>query len=488
MTPALPLLGHAPWFWADSNGFLLRLARIQGDVAVFRLGARDAFLLSHPDQVRRVLVDDAAEFRKGHLMRRARRLLGDGLLTSEGRLHQTRRRHLQPAFCRHQLAAYGSAVPRLAAAATAVWSDRGTIDLSETMDRLALEIVATALLGLAPGEASAPLAADLAALSARAPLFALPLANTLERLGVPPFRSAGRAADRLRAAMRRRLAAAPPAGERDLLSLLRRGGPAGASMTPELACDEAITLFLAGHDTTATALTWTCWLLATHPPVAARLRAELDAVLGGRDPAPDDVPRLRYAGMVVEESLRLYPPVGRIGRRPVRDYQVDGRRVPAGSAVFVSPFVTQRDPRWWPDPDRFDPERWTPEAVAARPRYAAFPFGAGPRSCIGGAMARMVAVQAVATIVRRWRLAPVPGPPPRIRSILTLKPAEPVLLRVVRNRPPAAGPDRNGQNIVLPFADVSGIGCSTSQCSTTLPSASRRKMSIPAQSRSPGHC
>jgi cytochrome P450 len=141
--------------------------------------------------------------------------------------------------------------------------------------------------------------------------------------------------------------------------------------------------------------------------------------------------------MVFDEAIRLYPPIGRIGRRPVREYAIAGRRLPASAAVFVSPFVTQRDPRWWPDPDRFDPERWTPEAVAGRPRYAAFPFGAGPRSCIGGGMARMVAVLAIAAIARRWTFRPLPGPPPRIRPILTLKPDRPLCLRAVR-----AGPRR----------------------------------------------
>jgi cytochrome P450 len=192
-----------------------------------------------------------------------------------------------------------------------------------------------------------------------------------------------------------------------------------------------MTMFLAGHDTTAAALTWTWYLLATHPAVAARLRDELDAVLGDRDPTPEDCAGLSYPGMVFDEALRLYPPIGRIGRRPVREYAIGRRRLPAGAAIFLSPFVTQRDPRWWPDPERFEPERWTPAAVAGRPHYAAFPFGAGPRSCIGGAMARMIGVLAIATIARRWAFHPLPGPAPRIRPILTLKPAGGLHLRAV---------------------------------------------------------
>src|SRR5690606_6989374 len=144
-----------------------------------------------------------------------------------------------------------------------------------------------------------------------------------------------------------------------------------------------MTLFLAGHDTTAAALTWAWYLLAANPAADARLREELDDTLGGRDPVPDDCESLVYAGMVFDEVLRLYPPVGRIGRRPVDDYVIDGVTIAAGSAVFLSPYVTHRDPRWWPEPERFDPGRWTPEETSARPRHAAFPFGAGPRSCIG---------------------------------------------------------------------------------------------------------
>lgn len=375
-------------------------------------------------------MDDADAFRKGGLMQRARRLLGDGLLTSEGEGHHAQRRALQPAFCRRQLATYGAAVPPLAAAAAGKWSHGQVVDVSAAMDELALAVVTETLLGTA----AAPFAADLRVLSTRGPLLAAPLGRVLERLRIPPFRAAGRAADRLRSAMLDHVTSAEPAGERDVISLLRRVGPDGGRMRAELARDEAMTMFLAGHDTTAAALTWTWYLLAIHPSAAARLRDEMDAVLGDRDPTPEDCASLAYTGMVFDEVLRLYPPIGRIGRRPVREYAIGGRRLPAGAAVFVSPFVTQRDPRWWPDPERFDPERWTPAAVAERPHYAAFPFGAGPRSCIGGAMARMIGVLAIATIARRWAFHPLPGPAPRIRPILTLKPARGLRLRVVLAR------------------------------------------------------
>jgi cytochrome P450 len=428
------LIGHLPWFYTDTNGFLLRLARSQGDVASFRLGREQAFLLSHPDQVQQVLVDDADAFRKGRLMQRARRLLGDGLLTSEGKFHHRQRRRLQPAFCRQQIAKYAESIPRFAARIADRWTHGEVLNVSAAMDELAMTIVVQALLGVDVEREAAALAADLRVLARWLPLLAAPIGPRLERAGLPPFRHAGRAADRIDAAIRGCIAhAAAPSESRDLLSLLLRTGSDGEPMSPQLARDEAMTLFLAGHDTTAAALTWAWHLLATHPDADRRLQRELDDVLGDRDPLSSDCPGLAYTGMVLDEALRLYPPVGRIGRRPIGDYRMGGRLIPAGAAVFVSPFVTQRDPRWWPDPEQFDPGRWTDEARCLRPRYAAFPFGAGPRSCIGGHMARTIGILVIATIGRRWRMASLPGaPPPRIRSILTLKPKYP--LRVLLER------------------------------------------------------
>ena len=429
----LPLLGHSPCFYADTCGFFMALARSQGDLASFRLGGKEAFLLSHPEHVRQVLVDDASAFRRGNLMRRARRLLGDGLLTSEGELHREQRRRIQPAFCRAQLARYGEQVPVLAARVADRWPTDGALDVGDAMDELALAIVVRTLLGADVEGEARPLAADLRLLTRWLPLLVVPHARRLELAGLPPFRQAGHAADRIDAAVRGCLARASPSHHRDLLSVLLEPDADGAVMSPELARDEAVTLFLAGHDTTAAALTWTWFLLSHHPEVDRRLRRELDEVLGTRDPTLGDCGSLTYTGMVLDEALRLYPPVGRIGRRPLADYRIDGWVIPAGAAVFLSPFVTQRDPRWWPDPERFDPDRWTPEPASRRPRYAAFPFGAGPRSCVGGRMARMVGILAIATIARRWRMRPLPGRAPTPRSILTLKPRWP--LRLLLQRP-----------------------------------------------------
>jgi cytochrome P450 len=195
-----------------------------------------------------------------------------------------------------------------------------------------------------------------------------------------------------------------------------------------------MTLFLAGYETTATALTWTWYLLSQHPEAEARLHAELNTVLGDRLPTAEDLPRLEYTERVLAESLRLYPPVGRIGLRPLEDYTVQGTTIPKDSAVFVSPYVSHRDPRWFPEP-----ERWTPAAKAAQPKYTYFPFGAGPRLCIGESFARMAAVLTLATLARHWRPRLVPGHCVEPQTLITLRPRYGMKMTLER-RSPAARP------------------------------------------------
>jgi cytochrome P450 len=424
----LPLLGHAPWFHADTTGFLLDLSRRRGDIAQFRIGGSEAYLLSHPEHVKRVLVDDADAFGKGRLMQRARRLLGDGLLTSEGELHRTQRRRVQPAFTRDKVATYGAHAPRLAARAADQWAPGQMVDIGAAMDELSLAIVTQALLGADIAHEASRLAAELRLLARWFPILALPGALRLERAGLPPFRRAGRAADRIDVAVRGYVAAAAEDGGGGLLPALldnRSKDP----MPAELVRDEVMTLFLAGHDTTAAALTWAWYLIGKHPDVADRVKRELDTALGDRDPTADDYAALPYTGMLFDEVLRLYPPVGRIGRRPLAEYAIDGIVIPRNAAVFVSPFVTQRDPRWWPDPERFDPERFAPhEQPPARPRWAYFPFGGGSRQCVGEAFAWAEAILVLAVLVRRWRFEPADSAPLVLEPGITLRPGGEVRL------------------------------------------------------------
>lgn len=413
----LPLVGHALAFHADSTGFLLRIAREQGDVARFRLGRTDAFLLSHPDSVRSVLVDRAADFGKGRLMQRARRLLGDGLLTSEGAAHRRQRRLVQPVFARERRQAYGWLVPELATGHTASWRSGGRIRLDAEMDALAMKVVARALLGADIEHEVSALGSALHRLARWAPLLAAPGGKALERARLPIVGRLGEAIKTIETAIDRQIAQG--GDEAPLLEALLHSA-VELPMSKQLVRDEVMTIFLAGHDTTAAALTWTWLLLGSHPQAESRLHGEISSVLGGRKPRMENLEKLPYAGMVVKETLRLYPPISRIGRRPLEDVTLGSVRLPRNAAVFLSPFVTQRDPRWFANPEDFQPERWA-EPAPDRPRFAWFPFGAGPRSCVGEHLALEMLTLALVTIAQRWRLVPTAGLPGR-RSLLTLKP------------------------------------------------------------------
>jgi len=193
-------------------------------------------------------------------------------------------------------------------------------------------------------------------------------------------------------------------------------------MTDKQVRDEALTLLIAGHETTANALTWTWYLLSQNPAVEARMHAEIDSALGGRLPAFDDVPKLPYTSGVFAESLRLYPPAWAIGRRAREDYSIGGYAIPAKSILLMSPWVVHRDPRWWPEPERFDPDRWHPDEAAKRPKFAYFPFGGGARVCIGERFAWAEGVLVLSTIAQRWKMRLVPGHPVETRAVITLRP------------------------------------------------------------------
>ena len=418
----LPLLGHLIAFRLDTNGFLLELARRQGDIARFRLGRREAFLLNHPDLVKDALVVHRFSFGKGALMMRARRLLGEGLLTSEGELHRLQRRRLQPEFHRQKIAVYGGIMSAAAARLGERWQPGAPLDMAQEMMHLSMAIVAKALFDADVESEAQELGAALAVLGKWFPLLTLPYSEVLERLPLPFIRQARSALDRLDATLRRLIDERRAIPRGDVISMLLAIRDEAGAMPDRLVRDEAMALFLAGYETTATALTWTWYLLSQHPEVEARLHAELDSVLGARLPTSEDLPRLEYTERVLAEALRLYPPIGRIGLRPLEDYTVQGITVPKGSALFVSPYVSHRDPRWFPEPERFDPERWSPEQRAARPRFAYFPFGGGPRLCIGEPFAKLASVMALSTLARRWRARLVPGHRVEPQTLITLRP------------------------------------------------------------------
>ncbi len=403
----------------------MHLARTCGDIAHFRIGRQHVFLLNHPDQIKEVLVTAQANFLKARAPS-TRRLLGEGLLTSEGDFHRRQRRLIMPAFHRQHIAGYAAVMVSYASELGQQWRAGATVDLRKEMMRLTLRIVSKNLFDVDVA-AEAEEIGD--ALSQARELFHRPVIRHSALLEKLPFLPVARRFENARARLdvivyriiteRRRNGT----DGGDLISLLLSAQDEnGDRMSDEQVRDEAITILLAGHDTTTNALTWTWYLLSQHPEVEAKLHAEIDTQLRGRLPSFDDLSRLVYAEMVVSEGLRLFPPAWRIGRRVVADCEVGGYFFPAGSLVLLSQYVTQRDSRYFPEPTRFDPERWTTPAREARPQFSYFPFGGGTRRCIGEQFARTAIILIIATLAATWRTELVPGYKVEIEPLLTLQP------------------------------------------------------------------
>ena len=442
----LPGLGNILEFRRDQLGFLLKVSREYGDIAHYQLGPFHVVALSHPDYVKDMLVTRNRLFRRGPAEVWLRHVLGQGLLTSEGDFHLRQRRLVQPAFHRQRIAGYSRAMIEYADRLAFGWVDGATVDVSQEMMRLTLAIVAKTLFGAdmsgdvpVVGPAISFLNEYIATRSVQVTgglLQRLPLPSTLR---FRHFR-AQMDATIFRLIARRR---ASGKDEGDLLSMLLLAQDTegdGGSMTDQQVRDEVMTLFVAGHETTALALSWTWYLLSEHPEAESRLHAELDQVLGGRLPTMDDLPRLPYTRAVLAESMRLYPPAWGIPRILAEEYQVGGYVIPAGWVVIANTSAMHRDPRYYPDPERFDPDRWRPDVEAGRPRYAYFPFGGGPRQCIGESFAWAEGILVIATLAQRWRLRLVPGYPVEPFPLITLRQRHGVRMTLHARRESAAVP------------------------------------------------
>jgi cytochrome P450 len=364
---------------------------------------------------------------KGEGLQRAKRLLGEGLLTSEGEFHLRQRRLAQPAFHRQRIAAYAATMVEYSDRACDRWQAGETRDVAREMMRLTLAIAGKTLFDADVESEADEIGEALTTTFALFNRLTLPFAQLLERLPLPATRRFQKARERLDATIYRIIDERRASGEDrgDLLSMLiaaRDEEGDGSGMTDEQLRDEAMTIFLAGHETTANALTWTWYLLSQHPDIEARFHAEVDEVLKGGLPAAEDFPRLRYTEMVFAEAMRLYPPAWIIGRRALGDYRIDGYTIPARSILLMSQYVTHHDARFFPNPFRFDPERWAPEARESRPKFSYFPFGGGPRLCIGESFAWMEGALVLATIARRFRMRLAPGHPVEMQPLVTLRP------------------------------------------------------------------
>jgi cytochrome P450 len=390
-----------------------------------RFAHRRALLVFHPDLIEEVLVARSRDFVKSPGVRLLQPLLGNGLLLAEGDVWLRQRRLVQPAFHRQRLTAYGEVMATYTERHLAGWTPGRPVDVHAEMMALTQAIVGKTLFdanveddSAAIGEAQGVMMRDFITrlTTFRPPMWLPTLAN---------FR-ARRAIGRLDAVVYRIIGARRASGEDrgDLLSTLlaARDADDGSRMSDRQVRDEVMTLLLAGHETTAVALSWALYLLAQHPPVDAALAGELRAVLGGRRPTAGDLPRLRYLDMVVTEALRLYPPAYAMGRQAVRATEVGGHAIARGMIVAIPTWVVHHDPRWFPDPEAFRPERWADDAAGRLPRYAYFPFGGGPRQCIGSAFALMEAGLVLATIRQRLRLELAPDQRITPTCYVTLRP------------------------------------------------------------------
>jgi cytochrome P450 len=426
-------------FARDWMGYSERYVRAYGDVVFFHFFNIPICLVTHPEGIEYILVKHQSNFLKSRDYRAFRPVLGNGLLTSEGEFWQAQRRLIQPAFRHENILVYAGIMLDSAAAMLASWRDLETRDIHADMMALTLEIVAKALFGSDVSGAASGVGKALAPmmeLFIHQAKMAFLLPENAPVPQTPRSLRANKHIDRIvRGIIRERRASPRPAS--DLLqTLLEAQDDHGSRMTDEQLRDEIMTLFIAGHDTTANALSWTWYLLGQHHAVEAHLAAELRAVLENRPPSVADLPRLPYTEMVLKESMRLYPPAWGFGRRSIHDFELNGYRIPAGTNIFLSQWITQRDPRWFPEPERFDPERWRVDPVRAGriPRFAYFPFGGGPRVCVGAGFAMMEATLLLAAIAQRFRFSLVPGHPVEILPSSTLRPKHGIKV-VVHRRP-----------------------------------------------------
>jgi cytochrome P450 len=421
------LTGNMREFNGDPLGFVERCAREFGDVVPTRFLYVPAVFLFHPDHVEYVLAAGSKNFIKAASLRSPffLRLVGNGLVTSEGEFWRRQRRLAQPAFHHQRINSYARTMVEYAARRLSEWSDGRTLDVHDEMMMLTQAVVAQTLFSADVSGASREIGEALTNIvrpfASQATLKWI-LDNRLPTPAHLRFNRDVRKIDRFvyRLIEERRASGADTG---DLLSmLLAAEDEDGGGMSDRQLRDELMTIFLAGHETTALALTWAFYLLAQNPEAEARLAEELEEVLGGRTPTAEDVPRLRYAEWVVKEAMRLYPPAWAVGRECVRECEVGGYRVSKGTQVFGFQWVIQRDPRWFADPLAFRPERWGEESVSRLPKYAYFPFGGGPRLCIGNYFATMEAVLVLATVAQRFRLRLVPGQTIELLPAVALRP------------------------------------------------------------------
>jgi cytochrome P450 len=435
-------LGIFPQLRRDPLRYLNAAAWRYGEMVSLPLGVRRAYLLAHPAHIQHVLQDQPDHYRKGVSVGRIKPLFGEGLTTSEGVLWRRQRQLMQPLFEWQRLHPWMDAIAEATAAMLACWEPlaaRGQpVELAAALRELTLGIMRQVLFGFdtSPDARAAGQALMRAVGQLDRRIWAMLPAPLW--LPTPHNRQLHQALHTLNGYVYRQIAEHRRAGPAvdDLLARLLavRDGLTGAPMPASQLRTETVTLWVAGHTTVAAALAWTWYLLAQHPEAARALQVELDTVLGGRRPTPQDLPRLRYTRLVLAESLRLYPPTWVTARTPSVADEVGGYALPAHAVLLLSPYVVQRHPAFWEQPAQFDPERFTPERAAGRPRFAYFPFGGGPRRCIGQNLAMLEMLVSLAMMAQAYELRLVPGHSVEPDALMTLHPRDGMLMTVHQRR------------------------------------------------------
>ncbi len=425
----------------DPIGFFQYLAETYGDIAHYKIGREHIVFINHPELIREVLINQHQNFTKERTQQRMKILIGEGLITSEGKYHLKQRHLAQPAFHRQRIAGYAEAMVEFSLRTRDSWqraAESGeAIDVALEMMHLALSIVGKTLFNSDVESEVKEIASEVnAIMSLYNFLVTLPHAEKMLQYPIPGLRRFRRARARLDETVYRMIKEHHKAGDQgDLLSMLMAARyEDGGAMSDLQLRDEVMTIFLAGYETTANALTWTWYLLSQNPAAETKLHQELAFVLEGRAPRFEDVPRLRYTEMCIAEAMRLFPPAWAMGRRASETFELDGYRLPARTSVFMSQYFVHRDERWWPDPLRFDPERFTAERKAARPRFAYFPFGGGTRQCIGESFAWTELVLVMATLAQKWKLRLVDGHRVEPQPLITMRPRHGMRMRLVPSR------------------------------------------------------
>ena len=435
--PGLPLLGNLLEFRFRRLELIMRVSKQCGDIGVFQLGPRTIVMLNTSELIHEALVDHAYDFEKTPNLRiYGQPLLGNGLLTSENEFHKRQRKLVAPAFQYRRIAAYADVMVNYSERIQQEWADGATIDVAREMMRLTLWIVGKTLFDAEVLDEAEDLGKAITVAMHRFSTEMSTIVHIPYAWPVPLNQRVHKAVARLNATVYQMIEERRSSGKDrgDLLSMLlaARDEDDRSFMTDKQVRDEAMTLFLAGHETTANALAWTWYLLTQHPAAYARMREEVDRVLRGRLPTFADLPDLPYTLQVLKESMRLYPPAFAFGRVAIRPVTIGGFEIPTGTIILVSQYAIHRRPQYFPDPERFDPGRFTLEAEQRLPRYAYIPFGGGPRICIGNHFALMEGHLVLATLAQRVCFSLVAGQRIEPEPLVTLRPRYGIRMRVQR--------------------------------------------------------